>query len=66
LIADASMAHKLNQLLTSCDSKDVFFIACHGKHMSFDHGVPELLWQKNTALRAEIFTILCTESQMCL
>jgi uncharacterized iron-regulated protein len=44
VLTDASMAHKVNQLLRKADPKDTFLIICGTGHMAYSFGVPERIW----------------------
>ena len=60
VLREASMAHKVTELMKTFSSKkDKFLVVCGAGHMAYGYGVPERIWQKNFLLKQQTYSIYC-------
>ena len=59
VLKDASMAHRVNQLVADWDANkgDRVLVLCGNGHMGFGHGVPERIFKKHPRLRSEATSV---------
>jgi hypothetical protein len=60
-LRDASIAHKVNTLLDTCDKDDTILVVCDTLFMAYGYGVPVRVWAKHANLVDDTYMIYARE-----